>query len=74
MNPMSPIPTKAQTPCCGYTPAPGVEWPVMWNPFNEVVQCHNCGHIYEPVNRLRNVMWDEVTAGLEKLAKRMRAI
>lgn len=20
----------------------------MWNPYNKVVQCHNCGHIYKP--------------------------
>lgn len=22
---------------------------VFWNPFNRVVQCHQCGQIYEPV-------------------------
>ena len=21
---------------------------VMWNPYNKVVQCHKCGHIYVP--------------------------
>jgi hypothetical protein len=20
----------------------------MWNEFNKVVQCHNCGHVYVP--------------------------
>lgn len=36
-----------KTPCCGY------QWlnlpcPVMWNPFNNAVQCHNCGALWEP--------------------------
>lgn len=21
---------------------------VMWNPYNKVVQCHQCGHIWVP--------------------------
>jgi hypothetical protein len=29
-------------PCCGYTDASAVKW----NPFNGVVQCHNCGQTY----------------------------
>ena len=29
-------------PCCGYTDASAVKW----NPFNNVVQCHNCGQLY----------------------------
>lgn len=29
-------------PCCGYTDASAVKW----NPYNQVVQCHNCGQIY----------------------------
>jgi len=29
-------------PCCGYTDASAVKW----NPFNSVVQCHNCGQVY----------------------------
>ena len=29
-------------PCCGYTDASAVKW----NPFNNVVQCHNCGQVY----------------------------
>ena len=28
--------------CCGYTDASAVKW----NPFNNVVQCHNCGQVY----------------------------
>ena len=31
-------------PCCGYTDASAVKW----NPFNGVVQCHNCGQTYTP--------------------------
>jgi hypothetical protein len=29
-------------PCCGYADASAVKW----NPFNNVVQCHNCGQVY----------------------------
>jgi hypothetical protein len=34
-------------PCCGY-PAPADNYPVYWNPFNGVVQCHNCGQVWSP--------------------------
>jgi NTP pyrophosphatase (non-canonical NTP hydrolase) len=36
-----------KTKCCNYEidPARPV---VMWNEHNGVVQCHNCGHVYEP--------------------------
>jgi len=33
-----------ELPCCGYTDASAVKW----NPFNGVVQCHNCGQTYTP--------------------------
>jgi hypothetical protein len=36
------------TLCCGYQPNPKLPHPVMWNPFNKVVQCHNCGQVWEP--------------------------
>lgn len=29
-------------PCCGYEDASAVKW----NPYNQVVQCHNCGQVY----------------------------
>ncbi|MFM2007588.1 MAG: hypothetical protein RLZZ09_3243 [Pseudomonadota bacterium] len=29
-------------PCCGYIDASAIKW----NPFNGVVQCHNCGQTY----------------------------
>ena len=29
-------------PCCGYTDASAIKW----NPYNQVVQCHNCGQVY----------------------------
>ena len=44
-RPASPEPA---TPCCGYTPKKGVPWPVMWNQYNLLVQCHNCGEVYDP--------------------------
>lgn len=46
---------KAQkVPCCNYAWDPKTHtqpYPVMWNPFNEVVQCHNCGVQWEPTRR-----------------------
>ena len=33
--------------CCGYTDASAVKW----NPFNRIVQCHNCGQTYTPPQR-----------------------
>lgn len=38
---------RLATPCCAYV-ARDQHWPVSWNPFNRVVQCHNCGTVYEP--------------------------
>lgn len=35
-----------KTPCCNYESR--TTYPVYWNEFNKVVQCHNCGHVYEP--------------------------
>ena len=28
-------------PCCGYTASA-----IKWNPYNQAVQCHNCGQTY----------------------------
>lgn len=39
------------TPCCNYVCSTENAYPVMWNPFNGVVQCHNCGEAYTPVTR-----------------------
>jgi len=36
-----------ELPCCGYTDASAVKW----NPFNGVVQCHNCGQTYTAPQR-----------------------
>lgn len=38
------------TLCCGFAAASDRPFPVMWNPSNGVVQCHNCGHQYTPEN------------------------
>lgn len=40
-----------RTLCCGYEPAASVPCPVMWNEFNQVVQCHACGSIYVPKDK-----------------------
>jgi hypothetical protein len=42
-------------PCCGYTDANAVKW----NPFNGIVQCHNCGHTYAPSQRTWVGLTDE---------------
>lgn len=34
------------TPCCGYDCTREVN-PIVFNPYNKVVQCHNCGQVYE---------------------------
>ena len=41
---------------------------VRWNKYNQVVQCHNCGHVWEPVqNRhVRDMSW-LATGGLVML-------
>lgn len=36
------------TLCCGYKVPPHLPHPVYWNPGNAVVQCHNCGQVWEP--------------------------
>lgn len=33
--------TLAKSECCNKDPKA-----IGWNPYNEVVQCHHCGHIY----------------------------
>lgn len=33
-------------PCCGYQVKPGQPSTIFWNPFNELVQCHNCGQTF----------------------------
>lgn len=25
---------------------------VKWNPYNQVIQCHSCGHVYLPARHL----------------------
>jgi hypothetical protein len=42
-------PSHPATSCCNYEAASEDSYPVFWNTFNEVLQCHNCGHQYEPV-------------------------
>lgn len=37
---------KTKPPCCDYEVDEGQVGPVMWNPYNKVVQCHACGKVY----------------------------
>jgi hypothetical protein len=46
-TPPQPEQEPVALPCCGYTDASAVKW----NPFNGVVQCHNCGQTYTPAQR-----------------------
>ena len=49
-KPLAPQRTEQEPvklPCCGYTDASAVKW----NPFNRVVQCHNCGQTYTQPQR-----------------------
>ncbi len=51
-----------RTPCCGYPTIggdPDRSNVIKWNPYNEVVQCHNCGACY------RMVASDQVVEGDE---------
>jgi hypothetical protein len=41
-SPQPPQQAPVKLPCCGYYNAEAVKW----NPYNQVVQCHNCGQIY----------------------------
>ena len=41
-----PIEETVEVPCCGYKASIN-DHPVKWNPWNKVVQCHNCGQIWE---------------------------
>ena len=43
---MSEMETSMKTACCGYEVKAGDKGPVHANPFNGVVQCHNCGQEY----------------------------
>lgn len=39
-----------KTECCGYESPTDTVYAVQWNPYNKVVQCHNCGHAFAPVD------------------------
>ena len=63
-NPMSeyrlreegkPLGVHPPTRCCNYEGLSTMPHPVCWNPYNKVVQCHNCGHVYSPIQRGREL-------------------
>jgi hypothetical protein len=47
---------REPTACCGYIAPEPSPYPVMWNPWNKVVQCHNCGETYAPRTTASGVM------------------
>lgn len=42
-------------PCCGYADTSALKW----NPYNSVVQCHNCGQVYTAPQPARQPLTDE---------------
>jgi len=43
-------------PCCGYADSSAIKW----NPYSQVVQCHNCGQVYTtPLQRTWVGLTDE---------------
>ncbi len=38
------------TLCCQYLCPDDLAYPVYWNPYNKVVQCHHCGRVYVPTD------------------------
>lgn len=58
------------TPCCGRQYPLTIPYPVCWNPFNKVVQCHSCGQLYAPKTvRVEEAALAEFRKGLEAGAK-----
>ncbi len=41
--------TLPATLCCNYISTVKLGFPVYFNEGNKVVQCHNCGHVWEPI-------------------------
>lgn len=35
--------------------------PVLWNPYNGVVQCHRCGEVFVPASEVREAV--EILSG-----------
>lgn len=46
-----PEPKHPATACCGYRAPMALPYPVFWNEMNKVIQCHSCGHQFEPAVR-----------------------
>ena len=50
-------------PCCGYADTSAIKW----NPYNSVVQCHNCGQVYTAPQPARQPLTDEQMYSLYSL-------
>jgi hypothetical protein len=55
-------------PCCGYTDASAVKW----NPFNNVVQCHNCGQVYTSQPQRKPLTDKAITKVIDSMPKKMK--
>jgi hypothetical protein len=63
--------TLKTVPCCGYTYTDD-DYPVKWNQYNGVVQCHNCGETWLPrvqLSTLRQETIEECAKVCENLGK-----
>lgn len=43
MSYLEPVEQFELSPCCKGNPKS-----IYYNQYNKVIQCHNCGHVYEP--------------------------
>ena len=59
-------------PCCGYVFQKN-DYPVFWNPYNEVVQCHNCGEVYVPMTELVKAQESLARSGVQLAGQVQRA-
>ena len=58
--------THPKTPCCNYTCTTDIPYPVMWNPYNKEIQCHNCGEIYVASHKSCSKQYLELLYAVER--------
>lgn len=51
--------TLKTVPCCGYV-YDDDDYPVKWNQYNGVVQCHNCGETWLPRGQLSTIRLETI--------------
>jgi hypothetical protein len=71
-EPTSAVETKM--PCCGYLTKQGQPTPIYWNPYNKVVQCHNCGQQFAPLTFIEKIKPIEPKPGDNDAARQLKAL